>query len=83
MLQVTLLIALNSNEVVSLIKLCQMGHELNSVCGILRGIFVAWKYMAVTCEGDIAVGCVLAHILKNVGSIFPCSIRAVWVKFVM
>ena len=41
-------------------------HELIYICGILRGIFFAGSYMTVTCEVDIAVSCVLAHISKNV-----------------
>ena len=39
--------------------------------------------MATTCEVDIAIGCVLAHISKNVGSIGPYNIMAVQVIFTM
>ena len=34
----------------------------------LKGIFVAGAYMAITCEVDSAVACLLAHLGENVGS---------------
>ena len=49
----------------------------------LRGMFVAGTYMAITCEVDIAVACVVAHICKNVGSVCVFSIIAVKIIFRM
>ena len=46
-----------------------------------RGIFIAGTYMAIRCEVDITVACVLAHLCKNLGLICPCSIMAVWLIF--
>ena len=43
----------------------------------LRDIFVAGAYMATTCEADIAVACILTHLCKSIGSIYPYSIMAV------
>ena len=37
------------------------------ICGILRGIFVAGPYMAITWEADIEVGCVLHQYGKMLG----------------
>ena len=37
----------------------------------LVGIFVSSTYLAVIWEVCIAVGCVLTHMCKNVGSIYP------------
>ena len=39
-------------------------HKLNCLCDILRGIFVAGPYMAVTSITDIAVGCFGTHTQK-------------------
>ena len=33
--------------------------------------------IAIRCEIDVEVGCVLEHIYNNVGSMWPCCIRAV------
>ena len=48
-----------------------------------RSIFVSEAYMAIPYELDIAFGCVLAHICKNVWSICPFNIMAVWLIFAM
>ena len=58
-------------------------HELICKCGILRGIFVAGTYMAITCEVDIAAGNILVCISKSVGSLGTCIIISVWVLFTM
>ena len=34
----------------------------------LGGIFISGIYLAIICEIKVAVGCVLAHVSKNVGS---------------
>ena len=31
----------------------------------LEGIFASCTYLAITCEVDIAVGCILAYVRKN------------------
>ena len=46
-------------------------HELICVCGILKGIFGADTYEAISCEVFIAGGCVLAHLCQTVGYIYP------------
>ena len=47
-----------------------------------RCIFDAGLYIIITCEVDIVVGCVLAHIYKDVG-LGTFSLVAVWVIFAM
>ena len=49
----------------------------------LRYIFVSGPYMPGTCEVDIVVGFVLAHMCKNVWSLCPYSIMTVWLLFAM
>ena len=39
--------------------------------------------MEISCEVDIALGCVLAYIYKNYGSIFPLTTMDVWFIFGM
>ena len=46
---------------------CIKAHEIFA-------IFVSDTYLAITCEVNIAVACVLVHICKNVGSICQFSI---------
>ena len=43
----------------------------------LVGLFVPSTYLAVTWEVYIADGCILAHMCKNVGSIYPFSILVI------
>ena len=38
----------------------------------LMNTFVSGTYVAITCEVEVAVGCVLAKIYKIVESICPC-----------
>ena len=57
-------------------------HVLINICGISRGIF-ADPYMAITCEVDIAVDCVLTHICKNCWIYMPYRIMAEWEIFAM
>ena len=73
MLRVALLIAVSSYEVFIwfLHSFIICAHELICICGILRGIFVVGTYMLIPCKVDIAVGCVLVHICKNIGSTCP------------
>ena len=47
----------------------------------LRGMFAAGTYLAMMCQVNIAVACVLAHICKTVGSKCPFNSIAVWLIF--
>ena len=40
------------------------------------GIFIYVMHITMSCEDNVAVGCVLAHIGINVGSIWPYRMRA-------
>ena len=44
---------------------------------IWRGHIFSGTPMTIICEVDIVVACVLAHVCTNVGSIWPCFLRAV------
>ena len=44
-----------------------MAYMPNLVC-----IFVSSTHLAIMCEVCIVVGCVLAHMCKNVGLYTPC-----------
>ena len=44
----------------------------------LWGIFVSGTYLAITREVYIAVGHVVAHMCKNIWSMYPCTVLVVW-----
>ena len=44
--------------------LAYMAYMLNLV-----GIFLSGTYLAGTCEVEVAVGCVLVYVFKNIGLI--------------
>ena len=52
-------------------------HELICICGI----WGANLLLSYTCQVDIAVACVLAHLTKSVWAVCPFSIMAVWLIF--
>ena len=43
----------------------------------LVGIFVSGTYLTITCEVEVAIGCVLTYIYKNIGSVCSCCMLAV------
>ena len=47
----------------------------------LEGHICFWHILAVTCEIEVAVGYVLAHIIKKVWSMCLCSMLPVWAVF--
>ena len=62
--------------------------ELTCICGLLRGLFIVGHYMVKTNEVDVAVGCNLAYMCKNVGSMpiyhngcvaHTCNVAAIFV----
>ena len=55
-------------------------YKIFYICGMC---ICCWPNMTVTCEVDIAVGCVVAQICRNAWSICPCNIMAVWVIYAM
>ena len=49
----------------------------------MRGIIFTGAHMALACEIDIAVGCMLKHMSKNIRFISLCSIMAIPLVFEM
>ena len=47
----------------------------------LVGIFVSSTYLALTWEVHTTIGCVLSHMCKNIGSIYPFNMLEVWLTY--